>query len=514
MNEQEKIQINKDEDLAEVSQKIFSSAADQITLIIPKYSKLSESAENFIFLKKGFKNTNKTLVVESVDDRVVDYAKKAGLSAQNPFFTKGPEPISLENPIEIEEPETKLISESIYEEVDKEIERTFQPAKKRRNIVKKKHFFSLLLLIILVGTGFWTSVKILPQAEISLTTHKVDWQFADKVIIDKNAVAADIKNLKIPGQIFINKKNGQFNFPASAKKNLSQKAKGKILIYNAFNSNPQPLVATTRFETPDGKIFRLDQSITVPGAKIVDGKIVPSFIEADAIADQPGEEYNLGSIAKLTIPGFKKFPAKFTGFYGEIRSPFNGGFVGERSYPNEMDIAHAKKESAAALQRSLKISLDSQVPQDFTVLKEASQFTLSQEKIDTNVNEKGEFSIFVDGELAVMGFRKKDLLAGIENKLQEDLGADYQLKSNKIALKIVQPDIQHNQLILTVNFAGTAEKPINANDLQRKIAGKSEAELKALIYGIPGLENAQISLWPFWVNIVPVNQEKIRINID
>ena len=65
---------------------------------------------------------------------------------------------------------------------------------------------------------------------------------------------------------------------------MSQKAQGTLTIYNAYSSAPQTLVATTRFVTPDGKIFRLTNEVTVPGAKITNGQIVPSSINAPIAA--------------------------------------------------------------------------------------------------------------------------------------------------------------------------------------------------------------------------------------
>src|SRR3989344_4085548 len=46
---------------------------------------------------------------------------------------------------------------------------------------------------------------------------------------------------------------------------VSEKARGEIVIYNNYNSEPQQLIASTRFETPAGKIYRLSVPVTVPG---------------------------------------------------------------------------------------------------------------------------------------------------------------------------------------------------------------------------------------------------------
>ncbi len=78
----------------------------------------------------------------------------------------------------------------------------------------------------------------------------------------------------------------------------------------------------TRFLALDGKIFRLTKGITVPGAKIVEGKIIPSSIEAAVIADQPGEAYNIGPVSRFSIPGLKGTP-KYEAFYAESKADIN-----------------------------------------------------------------------------------------------------------------------------------------------------------------------------------------------
>lgn len=528
--EPEKIHIEKEDDLAQVSQKVFSADADQIILIVPKFSKLARSEDNFHFLKKGLDQAQKTLIVESVDDEVISLARRADLEAQNPFFNrsenndaKPTDSIDVKNESfeevgsndyqKVSGPAPQLVADDVFNEVDQELKKAFKIQKPRRQFSKKPIFTSLVLILI-VAAGAWASFKILPQANVQLTAQKSNWPFSGQVTIDKNAVASDLKNLKIPGQIFIQKRNATLAHAASGSKNLNQKAKGKLIIYNNFSSSPQSLVASTRFEAPDGKIFRLDKAVVVPGAQISNSKIVPSSIEVDATADQSGADFNIGPTPKLTIPGFKSTPEKYAGFYGEIKTPFKGGFVGERAYPTDADLQQAKEQSSKNLAASLQALLDSQVPQGFIILKDTPNFTITREEIDTEVNDKGEFTIYQEAELSVMGFRESDLIAALEIKMQEELGSDFTINSHKIDYSPASPEWSGNQMALKVDFSSIAQKPIDIFEVRRQIAGLSEASLKSLIYGIPGLESAKISFWPFWVNSVPENYSKIKINID
>jgi hypothetical protein len=84
---------------------------------------------------------------------------------------------------------------------------------------------------------------------------------------------------------------------ATEDRDVTQKATGKIVIYNSYSTVSQRLINNTRFEAKNGKIYRINSSVVVPGYKKVDGKIIPGSVEATVYADQAGENY----ILKLSV---------------------------------------------------------------------------------------------------------------------------------------------------------------------------------------------------------------------
>jgi len=537
-----KINIKKTEELPVIAEQVFSADADEVVLVVPKFSKLAESIDNFKFLKGGFTNNNKALSFESVDDKVIDLATQVGFAAENPFFAKAPESLDLnidnkkvkdevpvspsaEEPVEPDDEKADDLEESInksenkahevFKEVEQELDRDFDPGpKKIRLPSSRKLGLAPILAVFLIGIGVWTSMKILPQADVKIITKKTPWDFKGEVVIDKRAVVSDLQDLKIPGQIFTQRKNGELRFAATEKKMVKRKATGKVTIYNNHSTKPQQLVATTRFQTDEGKVFRINKGVIVPGAKKVGGKLVPGSISTAITADKPGESYNVGPIRKLSIPGFKGSPDKYAGFYGEFKEPLSGGFVGNSYLPNEKDLAAGKKKSVAALKSSLEMTLKSQVPEDFKVLEGATQVAIVKEKLGTEVDENNKFPVFTEIEASVMGFREKDLLAALKYQLAQDVGKEYSIKSYNIDYDLKKADLDSNKLFLDIDFSAVLIKPINEKKLRQQIVGKSESDLKASIFGLPGLENAQVSLWPFWVSKVPQKQSKIKISID
>ena len=133
--------------------------------------------------------------------------------------------------------------------------------------------------------------------------------------------------------------------PATVEKKIQRKASGKVLIFNSYNGEKQRLIKNTRLESPDRKIFRIDESVVVPGAKMAGGKVVePGSVIAIVYADVAGDKYNVG-LSDFTIPGFKGDPryAKFTA-KSKTDSPISGGFSGTVKVPSDASVATAKEE--------------------------------------------------------------------------------------------------------------------------------------------------------------------------
>jgi S1-C subfamily serine protease len=82
----------------------------------------------------------------------------------------------------------------------------------------------------------------------------------------------------------------------------SQRARGFVTVYSLLSS-PQKMIATTRLTPSSGLIFRIDEDIFVPPAKIVSGEIIPGEIKVSMTADKMGSEYKIGP-STFTIPGF------------------------------------------------------------------------------------------------------------------------------------------------------------------------------------------------------------------
>ena len=232
---------------------------------------------------------------------------------------------------------------------------------------------------------------------------KDPWNYAGNFTADKAASRINAANNVIPAQIFSVPKNLTQLFPASGHQNVSLKAQGTITIYNAYSSSPQSLVATTRFVTPAGKVFRLVNAVVVPGAAVTNGVIVPSSIDAAIIADQAGPDYNVSSTPKLTIPGFSGTP-KYNAFYGVLASSTSGGYIGEKAVPTAADIAAAKQDVTSSLMIGLAGRSPGSYTNNFKILPGATTMQITKLTVNTSTDANGGSVCYGEGTLSAIGF--------------------------------------------------------------------------------------------------------------
>ncbi len=422
---------------------------------------------------------------------------------------------------EIKKEKYRKAFEKELEDIDKKIEefekseiKRFQEESDKKKKFGWKTYVIFSFAVIVLGFGVYWAVVFLPRAAIKIVVKKTGWNYVDSVLASKNIADIDTGQKKIPAEVFSQTKNFSFSFPATGRKQIQRKATGKILIYNNYSSSPQPLVASTRFEAPDGKIFRLQKAVVVPGAKVENGKVVAMSIEAEVIADKAGEEYNIGQTV-FTIPGLKESP-KYKSFYAESKDGMRDGFVGEAAYPTEEDVKKARAEAIESLKNVGESFVLSQIPKGFKIIDGAKQFSVTREKLSEESDEKNNFNFFLEGTYSVIAFKEADFLElmkklgriGVNNdkleinRFEEEYGAG-------------RPDFDKGEISFAVNFrADLWQFPETGDDFKNKITGKKEKELKDAIYSLPDIDRATVSFWPMWVRRVPSNIEQIEITVE
>ena len=370
-------------------------------------------------------------------------------------------------------------------------------------------FGGATILVALLALYF-----ILSKAEVTIIpkTEAVDQSLS--VTADKGISKIDFVQNKIPAQLIKLDKRRSQEFLATGQRQVNDKAKGRIVVYNEYSSSPQTLVEKTRFVAESGQTFRLVKTTTVPGAKISEGKIVASSIDVDVVADQPGSEYNIGP-GRFTIPGFQGTP-KYNAFYGQSKAAMSGGASGLLKVVTQEDYNKAKNELWQSLQPALDGEFKNQLPSGLKIIDGAQKEEITGVDSTVTVGSPADkFTMTIKGTATVVLFNEKDILEIIRKKLADKLNNnDLSLVTDKIDYQSAFIDYVRGQLSIKAIVSGKLVWNINVDGLKREISGQSETAIRDIFAKHPEVSEVKIAFWPFWVKSVPSNLDKIIIKVN
>jgi len=296
-----------------------------------------------------------------------------------------------------------------------------------------------------------------------------------------------------------------------------KKAQGSVVIYNSFSNSPQTLIATTRIQTGDGKVFRLVKTITVPGMSGSGSEAKPGAISADVVADQPGEAGNIDPTT-FAISGFAGSP-KFDKFSVKSTSAMTGG-AGDSNGPravSEKDITDAKDKAEKMLKEKLKADASADAQKGDVVLDQAVQVTIDQSTASAKAGEaKESFEYTVSGKAITLVFAGGDV-----EKIVAQL-ADKDLDKNKFATpKIVAPvyseivaDFDAKTLKANVDAQASLVPLLDATKFKSEIAGKDESQIKQIVTSTFGIKNVNIEFFPSFISQMPKFAQRITVKVN
>ncbi len=378
-------------------------------------------------------------------------------------------------------------------------------------------FKKILLIFLLAAVGVFivAATFVFPRADITVLPAREKAQLNIDVSFDTSIKAVDFEKNIIPSQIFQITKTISQEFAATKQANIEKKARGTITIYNAYSSDPQTLVKTTRFRSPDGKIFRITKTITVPGAQIKGGTIVPSSIDVEVVADQPGEAYNIGP-TQFTIPGFQGTD-KYKGFYGKSKQAMKGGLIKKGLVVGEDDIAKAVKTLKDKILAAAEKELKKQPQSGFEIIGPSLNTKIIETKAIPPAGDPAEkFTLTLKAKAQVFAYKKKDLNDLIEEKIALKISDKRLSLPDTQKLAFTSEGVNFDQGKADFNLLVTEDISwkIAQDRLKEVLAGKNEIEAQAAIKLFSEINAVRVSLWPFWIKHIPKDVRKINVRVD
>lgn len=280
------------------------------------------------------------------------------------------------------------------------------------------------------------------------------------------------------------------------------------------------LIKNTRFRTPDGLVFRIQESVVVPGAVENEaGATVPGSIQAEVFADEVGEEYNIDANTRFDIPGFEEsgFTELYEAIYAVNPQPFTGGFDGPQFQIDENELATARQELQVQLRDTLLARIDNEKPTNFLAFPGAIAITYNQlpaveygqDLVTIREQAILQIPLFEGGAFA--SYLAEEAVATYEGgpvRIEDPTTLTFSYSSPTTSSSVIA-----NEPSLAFNLTG---RPLlvweyDVEALKRDLAGLPKTAINNAISAYGGIEAARVRITPFWKRTFPDDPEDIVI---
>jgi len=548
------IYLEPDEEITSVIDKIKNSKTNSLGLVVPREATILQSVVNLRLLSREAGSLGKDIAIVTTDRIGQNLASQVGLVVYNSIEEQKPKfvpPKPVPEPSEVIEIDAKEISKldnrppadvSVHHFQEKRKEKSFLPSKPFEvktakgivsNMAKEKPagfsglnlnqkakdikifkkllwpIIAILLILILIATYL-----LLPKADIIVYVPSDNYPKTLPLVVSKDVKKADLVSSTVPGTIIEASADKEEKFSSTGKKTIGDKAHGTITIENHLDSNGHAFGAGTKLSS-SSKTFLTKEAVTVPGAGVSGGNIVPGSIKVEIEAENPGAEYNVKA-GRFTILGLSANQQE--GVYGNATDAMTGGMSKEVQVVSSTDYNDAKNklmtELAATVDADFAKKTKDQKLLDKAILKPEPVVT-SSANID---GEAADFTMKVTYKEQVMVFditSVKDLLTEV---LQTGAPADKMIgipNDESLGLAVDKTDYDKGVLNLTANVAAKISPKIDTEKLRSAITGKSRSEAINYLQSQTGIQKAEVNLWPvIWFKKLPVLESKVKVRIE
>lgn len=375
---------------------------------------------------------------------------------------------------------------------------------------KKFLIFAFLFLVFLGAIGYF----VLAEVEIAIWPKTEILDFEEEIIADTKTFKVSVFEKSIPARIFEIEETASQEFSSSGK--IEKKAEGIIRVYNNYHLLVN-LKLGTRFQPPSEEVlyFCSFDKIVIPAKSYID-------VEVQACRPGDGEKYNIGP-SKFSVPGLRGTDLFFY-IYGESFEPIKGG--GKIPQVTKDDLERGKNILTEQLFIEVKESFKNALQLETLRLDgNSTNFILLENAIQNEVleiiseveagAEVSSFNLRVGVKSKSLVFKKSDL----ENFAQEFILAQIsrdkklQIESLKFEFQSESIDLESGKIALNLKFSSQIYSDIDSIFLRESLKGESLEESKVILENQVEIMRAQITTRPFWLQKIPKNINKIKLEI-
>lgn len=546
----ETIYIDVDDEITNIIEKVRSSKAGIVALVLPKRAATLQSLVNMKLLKRSAEQSGKNLVLVTTEKNLLPLAGVAGLHVAEtatsrpsipsaPVFNDGIEDVDEPVGVVSDDFNPALAGATSVgvlagmaaqnDDADDEIEvpadiddtpddadatDTTKPKRDKKLAVpsfdsfKKKMALGIVAGVTLLAFLVW-AIMFAPSATIKLATETSTVKINESVTLSTDAKELDLKQNILPATAQAQKKAYTQQVSSTGQQNNGEVASGtvKLSIQKCSGSgNPSDIPAGSSVSS-SGKTYILQQNASFSPSAVNYPCVTFSSSNVAITALKGGADYNTTS-------------STFSGPNGTSGTgSASGGTDDIVKVVTQSDIDSAKSKIASqdstAVKQALSEGLRAQNlrPMETTFLANEPEVTSSAKPGD----KADAVTVTANVNYNMLGVKEEDLRTVIASIVNKEIDPDKQkILDNGLAKATFTQETTATttSAVISMKAVATAGPEINVSEVKQTAKGNKAGEIEQELKKIPGVTEVQVEYSPFWVSSVPNNESKINVSIN
>jgi len=362
----------------------------------------------------------------------------------------------------------------------------------------------------------------LPKATLNLKVNTLPLVKITEVVVDPNATAPDSENYILPAIKISVEQEGSFEKATTGEKEVGNKAKGTVTIYNRDTDDDYSFSEGTQIQTENGLNFLLGADVslkeaspsTQPDQSVT---ITPTHTDVEALAAAIGSNYNIKKGIKLIIS--KLDESRQDDVYALASENFSGGDSRTVKTVQTSDQEAVLSQATEELTSQCTKGLTGKLIGDQRLETKTVKSVIGEKVFSPALGEEADIvklllKITCEG-LAYSEEQLHQLLTSVLQKLVPE-GFTLSPESQKVEILTAEEAPEGEQIILQAKIEGQVIQKVDIESIKEAVKGHTFSDAWAYLTTLPHINSYEINFWPplpSFLRRLPFQKERIEINL-
>ena len=387
------------------------------------------------------------------------------------------------------------------------------PVKKSIGLYRRQAIFYLgatLILLLAVAYFFFVKLTVLisPQGETINDSVSFNVVATDASSTATSTDSAEAVNKTINGNLQITEVDAEKTYQTASEDTSEDESTGLVMgtvtLINKYNKT-QPLVAKTRLLSPDGKLFRLKEAVSIPAG---------GTATASVYADKNGSDMAVDANTRFTIPGL--WAGIQDRIYAENSAPLTYQLQ-EKRIIKQSDLDKAKKDINEVINLKIKNQLQSVTSDKAAVSGDIDDEIVTEFNAKVG-DERSDFTVKAKKKVVIATFSKNKVIELAKARLSLVISDDKQLSNfntNQITYSLENYDQSNKTAEIKAYFTGLMSLKSDSSLIDRKkLVGLNEKQISQYLDTFPEVKEYKLEFWPSFIKTAPNLPDRINIKIN